>query len=83
MRSLDAGCLKTVRWTSWPLLALLLAFFATGYAMTGQFGLGGLMEPTVANAWHRLLHWPLLVLTLAHSLPAIYLALQRWGWIRK
>ena len=29
-----------------------------------------------------MLHWPLIILVLVHSLPAVYLALQRWGWIR-
>ncbi len=27
-------------------------------------------------------HLPLIVLVLAHVVPAMYLALQRWGWIK-
>jgi hypothetical protein len=30
-----------------------------------------------------MLHVPLIVLVLAHSLAAAYLAMQRWGWIRR
>ena len=33
-------------------------------------------------AIHRMLHAPLLILVLVHSVPAVYLAVQRWGWIR-
>jgi hypothetical protein len=28
------------------------------------------------------MHVPMIVLVLAHSLAAAYLAIQRWGWIR-
>jgi len=83
MKSLDTICLKTVRWSSWPLLLLLAAFLVTGYSISGRYGLGALMDEKEALALHKLLHLPLIVITLAHSLPAIYLALQRWGWIRK
>ena len=83
MKALDTICLKTVRWSSWPLLLLLLAFLFTGYCISGRYGLGRLMDEKEALALHRLLHLPLITFTLVHSVPAIYLALQRWGWIRK
>jgi len=35
-----------------------------------------------ALTFHRMLHLPLIVLVLAHSVPAVYLAIQRWGWIK-
>ena len=83
MRNFDLVCLKVVRWSSWPLLALLLAFFLTGYGISGRYGLGAWFSEQTALVWHKLLHLPLMVLTLAHSLPAIYLAMQRWGWIKR
>jgi len=83
MRNFDVICLKVVRWSSWPLLALLVAFFLTGYGISGRYGLGAWMREQTALAWHKFLHLPLLVMTLAHTLPAVYLALVRWGWIRR
>lgn len=78
MRKSHAILLKTVWWTGWPLLPLVLAFLATGYAMSGRFGFGGLIDGSTALTWHKLMHGPLLVLVLVHSVPAIYLALRRW-----
>lgn len=75
-------CLKTVRWSSCPLLLILGGFLLTGYAITGQYGLGRWCNEQDALTLHRMLHWPLIILVLVHSLPAVYLALQRWGWIR-
>jgi hypothetical protein len=83
MRNFDLICLKVVRWSSWPLLALLLAFFVTGYGVSGRYGMGSLMTEQTALALHKLFHLPLIVLAVAHSLPAIYLAMQRWGWIKR
>ncbi len=82
MSKLNLVCLKIVRWSSWPLLPVVAAFLFTGYAVTGQYGLARICDEKTALAWHRLLHWPLIILVLAHSLPAVYLALQRWGWIK-
>jgi hypothetical protein len=82
MNKLNFVLLKTVRWSSWPLLLLIPAFLATGYAMSGEFGLGRLLDEKTALTVHRMLHGPLIVLTLVHSLPAVYLAFQRWGWIK-
>lgn len=83
MKNLDLICLKVVRWTSWPLLVLLLAFFVTGYGISGRYGMGAWFNEKTALALHKLFHLPLIVLTVAHSLPAIYLAMQRWGWIKR
>jgi len=40
MHALNHFCLRLVRWTGWILLPLLLAFFATGYAISGRYGFG-------------------------------------------
>jgi hypothetical protein len=74
--------LKLVRWSGWPLIPVVAAFLVTGYIMSGQFGFDRFLDEKRALALHRLLHGPLLVLLLAHTVPAVYLALQRWGWIR-
>lgn len=83
MNRFESFCLKAVRWSSWPLLVLLLAFFVTGYGISGRYGMGTWFSEQTALAWHKLLHLPLIMLTVAHSLPAIYLAMQRWGWIKR
>ena len=83
MHKLNSVLLRVVWWTGWPLLPLMLAFLATGYAMSGRYGFGRLLDEKTALTLHKLLHVPLVVLVLVHSVPAIYLALQRWGWMRK
>ena len=50
--------------------------------MTGQHGFSRLLDEKTALTIHRMLHWPLIVLVLAHSVSAVYLAMQRWGWIK-
>ena len=74
--------LKIVRWTGWPLFPVVVAFLTTGYMMSGQFGLDRWLDAKNALTLHRLMHVPLIILLLAHTGPAVYLALQRWGWIR-
>lgn len=81
MNKLNFACLKLVRWSSWPLIPVIAGFLFTGYAISGQYGLGRLCDEKTALSWHRMLHGPLIVLVLVHSVPAVYLALQRWGWI--
>lgn len=82
MNKMNLFLLRLVRWSSWPLLPVIFLFFLTGYIMDGRYGLGWLIDEKSALAFHRMLHIPLLILVLVHSLPAVYLAFQRWGWIR-
>ena len=82
MNRLNFVLLKMVRWSGWLLLPLLLLFLLTGYIMDGRYGLGTLLDEQTALTIHRMLHIPLIFLALVHSLPAVYLALQRWGWIK-
>ena len=82
MNRLTLPCLRLVRWTGWLLLPLVLAFLATGYAMSGRYGLGALASAQTALTLHKLMHLPLGLLVLAHVLPSVYLALLRWGWIK-
>ena len=75
--------IKTVRFTGWPLFFIVVIYLVTGYSMAGQYGFGRLIRSNVAQAIHQLLHVPLLALFVVHSLPAMYLAFWRWGWIGK
>jgi hypothetical protein len=82
MNKLNFILLKVLRWSGWSLLPLVLLFLFTGYIMDGRYGLARVLDEKSALAFHRLLHLPLMVLMVAHSVPAVYLAVQRWGWIK-
>ena len=75
--------IKAVRWSGWPLLPIILFFLFTGYALDGRFGLSRVLDETSALTFHRMLHLPLVILVLVHSLPATCLAMQRWGWVKR
>ena len=83
MNNLTFYCLKLVRWTGWILLPLILAFLATGYTMSGRYGMSVLADERTALALHKLMHLPLGVLIVLHVLPSGYLAMIRWGWIQR
>ena len=82
MNTLSAICLKLVRWTGWLLLPVVLAFFATGYAISGRYGFAALTDEKTALELHKLMHVPLVVLVVVHVVPSVYLAFVRWGWIK-
>ena len=83
MAKLNVVCLKTVRITAWPLLALMILYLITGYVLCGQTTLGRWIAVETALSVHKVFDVPLVALFVAHSLPAIYLAFVRWGWIGK
>ena len=83
MNALNHFCLKLVRWTGWILLPVILAFFATGYAISGRYGFGTLTDERTALTLHKLMHLPLGILVVAHVVPSAYLAMLRWGWIKQ
>jgi Ni,Fe-hydrogenase I cytochrome b subunit len=83
MHALNHFCQRLVRWTGWILLPLLLAFFATGYAISGRYGFGALADERTALTLHKLMHLPLGILVVAHVVPSLYLAMLRWGWIKQ
>jgi len=74
--------IRTLRFTSWFLLAFVVTYLTTGYVMSGQLTLGGWADPKTALTIHRLLHVPLLVMFGLHALGGIYLAMRRKRWIR-
>jgi len=79
MTNFNRIALKTIRITSWPLLAMVIASFVTGYMMSNRYGLAATMQPEKALVIHKLLHVPLLVLLVPHTIAAAYLALKRKG----
>ena len=83
MTRFNRWLVKLIRLTAWPLILLVLIYFATGFMMTGRYGLGGLVPAEKALAIHQGLHGALVAVVLLHSLAGIYLAFRRWGWIRK
>ncbi len=82
MNKLNFVSLKMVRWSGWLLLPLVMAFLLTGYIMDGRYGFSKLLDEKTALTLHRMFHLPLIILVLAHVVPAVYLAFQRWGWIK-
>ncbi len=83
MKRFNYLCLKTARWSSWPLLLVILCFLLTGYLISGSFGMSQWLDEKRALALHKLLHLPLLVLLVVHVVPASYLAVKRWGWFKR
>jgi cytochrome b subunit of formate dehydrogenase len=83
MPRLNRILITTVRLSAWPLLVLMILYFVSGYALCGLHGLGSLMSVEKALAIHKALDLPLLAILLAHTLPATWLAIQRWRWIGK
>ena len=75
--------LRLTRFTAWPLVPLVGSYIVTGYGMTGEYGLGHVLDPRLAQKFHHLFDGVLLVLVGMHALPGMYLALWRWGWIRR
>ncbi|HVU36665.1 MAG TPA: hypothetical protein VHE61_24705 [Opitutaceae bacterium] len=82
MSILQSQALKLVRWTGWLLLPVVTAFFATGFAISGRYGLDALADERTALMLHKLMHLPLAVLVLGHVVPSAFLAFIRWGWIK-
>jgi succinate dehydrogenase/fumarate reductase cytochrome b subunit len=82
MSKINIISLKLMRWSGWLLLPLVMAFLVTGYIMDGRHGFGKLLDEKTALTLHRMFHLPLIILVLAHVVPAVYLAFQRWGWIK-
>ena len=74
---------KITRVSGWLLLAVVLICIVSGLSMCGQFGFEKLMSNATAHAVHKTFVWPLLVLFLVHAFTSVYLALRRWGWIRR
>jgi hypothetical protein len=82
MIKLNMVSIKIMRWSGWLLLPLVMLFLLTGYIMDGRYGFSKLLDEKSALTFHRMLHLPLIVLVVAHVVPAVYFAFQRWGWLK-
>ena len=79
MNKLNMVSLKIVRWSGWLLLPLVMLFLLTGYIMDGRYGFSKLLDEKSALTFRRMLHLPLIVLVVAHVVPAVYLVLSAMG----
>jgi cytochrome b561 len=70
--------IKALRLAGWCLLAVMIGFLFSGYAMTGRWHLGRFVSAQEGKDWHLLLHIPLVVLLVAHAAPAAFFAWLRW-----
>ena len=77
-RSRNYIFIKTLRVSGWCLLALLIGFLLSGYAIMGRFHLGRFIKAEEGKNLHLLLHVPLIVAAVAHVVPAAYFASFRW-----
>lgn len=82
-RTFNYYLIKTVRLSGWILLPAVLLYISTGFTMCGKFGAVSADWLSVSEIIHKTFAWPLVVIFLAHSIIAVYLALRRWGWIGK
>lgn len=83
MARLGHYAVKTLRFTAWPLLVMLLLYLVSGFAMSGRFGVGKVLPAKPALALHKWLHVPLLIVLPVHAVCAVYFALLRRRWIKR
>lgn len=76
--------IKAIRVTGWFLLALMVLYIISGYALAEEFGCHRIMGEKLAMALH--VNWQLdrvlVVLVVVHAGGASYLAMRRRGWIK-
>jgi len=82
-RSFGYYAVRAVRVSGWFLLALMVLYIVTGWALGGVFGLDRVMSEKTATDLH--VNWKLdrllIVLLAVHVGAAAYLALRRKRWI--
>lgn len=78
-------CVKIVRTTGWILVPFILAYMASGYAMSGKFGMDRFMDTEAAMKLHSSMDLPFGIVIVCHVIPSLYLAIWRrrsrglWG----
>jgi len=72
--------IKLSRFTAWASFFLLIAYFLTGYSMTGRIDF---IDVDFAKTIHTYVCIPAIIVVLTHSLIQGYFAFRRWGWIKK
>ncbi len=74
---------KVCRASAYLLFLVMLLFVTTGLALCGDYGMERLISVRHALLIHKLFDWPLIGLFLVHSGAALYLAMRRWGWVKR
>ena len=82
-RTVNYYLIKIVRLSGWILLPFVLLYIGTGLTVCGKFGRVSRDWIKASEILHKTFVWPLVVIFLAHSIIAVYLAMRRWGWIGK
>jgi hypothetical protein len=82
-KSVNYYLIKVMRVTGWILLPLVLLYIGTGFALCGEFGFDAWIPMRRALVVHHRLLWPMMITVGTHSLVGIYLAMRRWGWIKR
>ena len=76
--------IKAVRISGWFLLALMVLYIVSGYALAEEFGCDRILSDVLATDLH--VNWKLdrllVVFVLVHAGGATYLAMRRRGWIK-
>jgi len=74
---------KINRLSGWLLIPLFLIYIITGYSMTGEYGMNKVVSLHLARTIHLNFSGLFILLFLLHVCTSIYLALRRWGIIRR
>ena len=69
---------KLNRICAWLLIPLILLFYISGFAITGEYGLNEILDPNKALRMHSILAMPTLVCFLAHVGISVFFAIKRW-----
>ena len=81
-RTFGYYAVKTVRVSGWVVLALMVPYVCSGYALTGEYGCDRLMCTRTAEVLHLRFDELIILVFAVHVGFAAYLAMRRWGWIR-
>jgi len=74
---------KISRAAAWILLFLIIPFIISGYSMTGKYGMDRIIDTGTALRIHTGFSELLVFFLIIHVSINIYLALVRWGVIRR
>lgn len=80
-RNINYYLLKVLRISGWLLLALMLIYIVTGFALCDKWGMSQWIDARTALLVHQVFDWPLVVIFSVHACATVYFAMRRWGWI--
>jgi cytochrome b subunit of formate dehydrogenase len=74
---------KVGRLSGWLLLAMIVVYLITGYAMCDRYEMKRLISVEAAQVIHREFDIVLLYGFVIHVSVAVYFALRRRGWLKR